>query len=154
MRFHVRIWGVPKGSSVLLKGWVGMGSLLGLCRSPIVTEGCHRAARGCWSPGVALVTSFCPLQEHGGSSELESQRPPCNEATAGLRWRGQGLHVPRRSRSSRGEQSVLLPSPCREPVQQAALYSQQWSLQRGMHSVKNLSDPRKRCHWFLFVFTP
>lgn len=37
-RLHIRIWGLPKGCSVLLKGQVGMGSLLGLCRLLILTQ--------------------------------------------------------------------------------------------------------------------
>lgn len=98
------------------------------------------------------MTPFSPAAGTRRSSRLESQR---GHRTASVAWAGVRVRPREVVFQPRWAEFAAAATPSQRAkgfMQQASLYSQQWSLQRGMHSVKNLRDPRKRFDW-LFCFS-
>lgn len=63
LRLCVTAWGLPKASSVLLKGQAAVGCLPGLCRAPAVHRGSVKAKGSQTLELVVLMLTtllFCP----------------------------------------------------------------------------------------------
>lgn len=137
-----------------------MGYLLGRCRPPDFHRGSIKA-RGsqtlelvCW---CRRHSSSALLQGHGGSSQLELQRPHCNETTPQLLWhKGRVcIHSHKIMLSVFLSSFLLLSSPFREPKGQRNKHcctTNSGDCSARIHRMRNLKDTKKRFYRFFPPF--